>query len=73
MSLNWSLGAYSVNNVTAQPSADGSVTVQFGGCQKDTPNCLPIVAGWNYSVRMYRPRKEVLDGTWKFPAPQPVR
>jgi hypothetical protein len=66
------LGAYSVNNITAKPSADGSVTVQFGGCQKDNVNCLPIVAGWNYSVRMYRPRKEILDGAWKFPAPQPV-
>jgi hypothetical protein len=23
--------------------------------------------GWNYIVRMYRPRQEILDGTWKFP------
>jgi hypothetical protein len=23
--------------------------------------------GWNYAVRMYRPRKEILDGTWTFP------
>jgi para-nitrobenzyl esterase len=23
--------------------------------------------GWNYTVRMYRPRKAILDGTWKFP------
>ncbi len=37
------LDAYSLNNLTARPSADGSVTVQFGGCGKDTPNCLPIV------------------------------
>ena len=22
--------------------------------------------GWNYMVRLYRPRKEILDGTWKF-------
>ena len=39
--------AYSLNNLTAKPSADGSYTIQFGGCQKDTPNCLPIVTGWN--------------------------
>jgi hypothetical protein len=26
------------------------------------------MAGWNYMVRLYRPRAEVLDGTWKFPA-----
>jgi hypothetical protein len=24
-------------------------------------------------VRMYRPRKPILDGTWKFPKPEPVR
>jgi hypothetical protein len=25
---------------------------------------------WNYTVRFYRPRKEILDGTWKFPEAQ---
>ena len=30
---------------------------------------LPIVPGWNYIVRMYQPRKEILEGTWKFPVP----
>jgi hypothetical protein len=61
------LNAYTVNNVTAKRNADGSVTVQFGGCDGDLANCLPICAGWNYMVRLYRPRKEVLDGTWKSP------
>jgi hypothetical protein len=28
--------------------------------------------GWNYLVRLYRARKEVLDGTWKFPEAQPI-
>jgi hypothetical protein len=23
--------------------------------------------GWNYTVRLYRPRAEILNGTWKFP------
>jgi hypothetical protein len=63
--------AYSVNNVTARPNADGSVTVQFGGCEKGTTNCLPISPRWNYTVRLYRPRKEVVDGTWKFPEATP--
>ena len=66
------LNAYSLNNLTAKPNADGSFTIQFGGCQKDTPNCLPIMAGWNYTVRLYRPRKEIIDATWKFPEAQPV-
>jgi hypothetical protein len=28
--------------------------------------------GWNYLVRLYRPRAEILTGTWKFPEAQPV-
>ena len=61
-------GAYSVNNITATPNDDGSVTVQFGGCGSGQPNCLPIMDGWNYTIRLYRPRPEVLDGFWTFPA-----
>lgn len=67
------LNAYSINSLTARPNADGSVTVQFGGCRVPLPNCLPIVKGWNYTVRLYRPRPEVVDGSWDFPAAQPVR
>jgi hypothetical protein len=65
-------GAYTLNNLTAQKSADGSVSVQFGGCDGKIPNCLPITTGWNYLVRLYRPRAAILDGSWKFPDPQPV-
>ena len=61
-------GAYSVNNITATPNDDGSVTVRFGGCSDDRPNCLPIMDGWNYTVRLYRPRAEVRDGSWTFPS-----
>jgi hypothetical protein len=64
--------AYSLNNITAKKDADGSVTVQFGGCDGKIPNCLPIMPGWNYIVRLYRPRAEVLSGEWKFPEAQPV-
>ena len=66
------LGAYSINDITARPNSDGSITVQFGGCAKATPNCLPITPGWNYMVRMYRPRKAILDGSWQFPEAVPV-
>jgi hypothetical protein len=65
--------AYSLNNVTAKKEADGSIAIQFGGCDGKIPNCLPIMAGWNYTVRLYRPRAEILDGKWKFPEPQPVK
>jgi hypothetical protein len=64
--------AYALNNITAKKSADGSIGIQFGGCADGIPNCLPIMRGWNYTVRLYRPRAEVLDGSWTFPEPQPV-
>lgn len=66
------LGVYSVNSVTAKPSPDGSFTVQFGGCAKGTLNCIPTTPGWNYTVRMYRPREAILNGSWQFPEASPV-
>lgn len=64
--------AYSINNLTAPKDADGAVTIQFGGCDDAAGDCLPITPGWNYLVRLYRPRPEVLDGRWSFPAAEPV-
>jgi hypothetical protein len=62
--------AYTLNNLTAKRSDDGSIAIQFGGCDGKIPNCLPVVKGWNYTVRLYRPRAEILSGKWKFPEPQ---
>jgi hypothetical protein len=64
--------AYSLNSITAKKSADGSVAIQFGGCDGKIPDCLPVMKGWNYTVRLYRPRPEIVNGKWKFPDPQPV-
>jgi hypothetical protein len=64
--------AYSFNSVTAKKNPDGSVAIQFGGCDGKIPNCLPTMNGWNYMVRLYRPRAEILNGTWKFPQAQLV-
>ena len=64
--------AYSINNITAKKDGDGAVSVQFGGCDGRIPNCLPTMKGWNYTVRLYRPRGEILEGTWKFPEAQPI-
>jgi hypothetical protein len=66
------LDAYSINNVTAKEAADGTVTIQFGGCDGTSNNCIPITPGWNYWVRLYRPRKEVLEGAYKFPDAKPM-
>lgn len=59
-------GVVSVNSVTAVPNADGSVTVHFG--EGDLPNTIPVTENWNYLVRLYQPREEVLSGGWKFPS-----
>ena len=59
--------AYSLNSITAKRSNDGTVPIQFGGCDGKISNCLPTVKDWNYMVRLYRPRDEVLSGKWKFP------
>jgi hypothetical protein len=64
--------AYAVNNITGKKSSDGSIQIQFGGCDGSIANCLPIVPGWNYTVRLYRPRAEILAGDWTFPEAQPV-
>ena len=64
--------AYSLNNIVVAKESDGSVEIQFGGCDGSRANCLPITPGWNYLVRLYRPRAEVLDGSWTFPQAQPV-
>jgi hypothetical protein len=64
--------AYSLNNITAKKDPDGAITIQFGGCDGKIRNCLPIMPGWNYTVRLYRPRAEILDGKWKFPDPDPT-
>ncbi|WP_128971633.1 DUF1254 domain-containing protein [Bradyrhizobium tropiciagri] len=65
-------GLYAVNSVTATKAADGAITVQFGGCDVKVANCLPITQGWNYTVRLFQPRADVLDGSWRFPEARPA-
>lgn len=67
------LNAYSLNSITVKKGGDGTVAIQFGGCDDKAVNCLPIVQGWNYMVRLYRPRGEILDGAWTFPDAAPVQ
>ncbi|WP_313378391.1 DUF1254 domain-containing protein [Achromobacter insolitus] len=64
--------AYSLNSLTAARSADDSIVVQFGGCDGKIANCLPIMPGWNITIRLYQPEEKILDGSWRFPEPQPV-
>ena len=57
-----SFSSYSLNNITSKKGTDGSVEIQFGGCDGKIPNCLPIMTGWNYTVRLYRPRRKSSTG-----------
>jgi hypothetical protein len=38
----------------------------------DSGSVLGGKDSWNYTVRLYRPRAEILDGKWKFPDPKPA-
>lgn len=67
---DWGVNSY--NNITAKPNDDESYTINFGGCEDDRINCLPIVDGWNYAVRMYQPKDEIISGEWTFPDFEPA-
>jgi hypothetical protein len=43
----------------------------LAGCDGKISNGLTIMRIWNYTVRLFRPRPEILDGKWKFPEAQP--
>lgn len=63
--------SYTLNNITSKKEPDGSVNIQFGGCTKYISNCIPIMEGWNYMVRLYRPSEDILSGKWTFPEAKP--
>ncbi len=67
------LNRNSYNNTSATPNDDGSYTIHFGACEDGRINCIPITPGWNYTVRLYQPRQEILDGSWTFPSIEPVK
>lgn len=64
---------YVVNSVMGKRNDDGSTTVHLGGCEDGRVNCLPIMEDWNYTVRLYQPSPEILDGSWAFPSARPMR
>jgi hypothetical protein len=58
---------YGYGDRTAKKNADGSITLHFGG-DPGSVNFIPLTDGWNYVVRLYRPREELLNGSWVFPS-----
>ncbi|MFQ3222369.1 MAG: DUF1254 domain-containing protein [Pseudomonadales bacterium] len=67
-----SYNVYGFSNKTAAKNADGSITLHLGG-DPNSINYIPITEGWNYVVRMYQPRVELLNGTWTFPSIKEAR
>lgn len=65
-------GRYSYNGVTANAADDGSVTINLDTEDRGDPNHLTVMDGWNYAIRMYRPRAEILEGHWTPPVPTPA-
>jgi hypothetical protein len=64
--------AYSINSVTAEPEDDGSVVLHFSPTGDGVTNHLYVIDGWNYALRLYRPRAAVLSKEWTPPEPEPT-
>lgn len=62
-------GRYSVNSVTGVRDDDGAVTIRFVAPTDGElpPNTIVTPEGWNYLIRLYRPRPQILDGSWSPP------
>jgi hypothetical protein len=63
---------HSLDEPDERGGGDGVVAVQLGGADGGA-NRQPVARGWTDTVRLYRPRPELLDGHWTFPEAQPVR
>jgi hypothetical protein len=63
-----------VNSSNVKLNAIGTFTVYFGSKETcgDVPNRLDTAEGWNFLMRIYRPGKSILDGSYKLPRATPV-
>lgn len=59
--------SYSVNSVMAIPEDDGSVVLDLAPEPTGGSNYLHVMDGWNFALRLYRPRPEVISGDWTAP------
>lgn len=59
-------GLTNVNSVFAAKNADGSTTVHLGDWADDVANRVDLPEGWNFLIRLYRPRLDEL-ATWSVP------
>lgn len=64
-----------VNSSNVKLNEDGTFTVHFGSseaCGKDVINRLDVSEGWNFLMRVYRPGKSVLDGSYVVAKAEPT-
>ncbi len=61
-----------MNGVTAEAEPDGSIVLNLAPDGDGLQNHLYVMDGWNYALRLYRPRTEVVDKSWTPPTPQTV-
>lgn len=64
--------SFNMNGVTAEKEGDGSIVLNLAPDGEGLKNHLYIMDGWNYALRLYRPRPEVVDKTWTPPTPQRI-
>jgi hypothetical protein len=61
-----------LNGVSSVADSDGIVTLNLAPEEDGLDNYLYVTDGWNYALRLYKPRQSVIDKTWKPPTPQRV-
>jgi hypothetical protein len=54
------------------PGSDGTVVLNLSSERDGLVNHLYVMDGWNYALRLYKPRQAVIDKTWTPPVPTPV-
>ncbi|MFV1962334.1 MAG: DUF1214 domain-containing protein [Acidimicrobiia bacterium] len=64
--------SYGLNSVTSVADSNGIVTLNLAPDEDGLDNYLYVMDGWNYALRLYKPRQAVLDKTWTPPIPIPV-
>ena len=62
-----------LNKFNTKMNEDGTFTVHFGSKEDcgDVSNRLDVSEGWNFLMRVYRPGKSVLDGSYKLSKAEP--